>query len=165
MNALKLQLALIFLLTMTAGCATLHYDDPTPQEANAAEYGPKPSEPEKGINSYFHDTLKDPDSAKIEMGNLRREYWGYHGAWFRWSNGFIHHGWAMPVRVNAKNSYGAYEGFKSYLFLFENGFLIDHIGPDKQVGYYFFYGSPDTGVEKSWRTYSKAEVDFIVGKK
>lgn len=37
----------------------------------------------------------------------------------------MYYGWAIPVRVNAKNSYGAYVGYQDYMFMYLNNNLID----------------------------------------
>lgn len=63
---------------------------------------------------FLQFSLKDPDSAKYQWGQLRR-------SWIRESLGFdstFKFGYFLDVDVNAKNSFGGYTGYKPFRFMF-----------------------------------------------
>ena len=102
---------LLFSLGLT-GCMT------AAQEA-AANYGPEPAAAkiETDVRAWLGANLKDPESAKLKLGDLRK-------AWYQdglIAGGKRHFGWVQVVEVNAKNGFGGSTGFeRSYLF-FEAG--------------------------------------------
>lgn len=98
------------LLVLLAGCASL----PTAQEAASADYGPMPTNYEQIVKTYYGTTLKDPDSAQYRNISSPRQYWlgdRFTGAKY---------GYLVCVTLNAKNSYGAYVGYKT------DGLLIQY---------------------------------------
>lgn len=98
-----------------AGCASTPPPQVTPES-----FGPPPSETviQKAIISKMELALKDPDSAKYKFGKPFRAWSNkalVYGGGFNWA------GWAVEFHVNAKNSFGGYNGFKPYTAGFKDG--------------------------------------------
>lgn len=108
--------AILFSLTLSA-CASA----PTSQELSAANYGTYPSDYEVIIKSYLMSTLKDPSSAQYNGFTQPRSYWIGGGLTPRM------YGYMVCVTLNAKNSYGAYVGFQTDLFLIRDGTVIQYV--------------------------------------
>jgi hypothetical protein len=90
------------------------------QAPDTGSAGATPSDYDIKIKAFLNDTLKDPESAKIE--ELRGPRVGAHLV----DRGFLGHLWGEPAwwvcyKVNAKNSYGGYVGYHKYMFAFING--------------------------------------------
>jgi hypothetical protein len=73
-------------------------------------------------HAWLESNLKDPDSAKIEWRQFEK-------GWVRDSaiddgNGAAMFGYNLYAKINAKNGYGGYTGYKQYHFFFRNGELI-----------------------------------------
>lgn len=83
--------------------------------------GDKPSAEyvKRAVNAYFKYSLKDPDSANYEWGAIELGTW--KGAFEKYGTP----GWIADVQVNAKNSYGAYIGYKPYKFIFRSGSIVE----------------------------------------
>jgi len=96
---------------------------PTVAEMRAADYGAAPTNPEPAIRAYFQNALKDPESARYEIGNPVR---GYYGKTLSNLAGprDIKYGWLVPTSVNAKNSYGGYTGKHPYHCWFRGDSLL-----------------------------------------
>ena len=109
-------LVLIFALAL-AGCVSA----PTQQEMSAADYGPVPTNYESTIKDYLSQTLKDPYSADIKYLFEPRKDWSGLG-------GNKQFGYAVCAQVNAKNSFGAYTGFKLAYFLIRNDQVVASTG-------------------------------------
>jgi hypothetical protein len=90
-----------------------------------ASYGPAPVNYKETIKEYFEETLFDSYSAQYKFGKLDKAYtnegaaWGGDVSWL---------GYAIDVKVNAKNRFGGYVGYKKYLFLL-NGEHIYKVNP------------------------------------
>lgn len=86
------------------------------------EAGPKPVNYDKTARSWLEDNLRDFDSAKIEETRAPRR--GYH----TYLVGFVHKNsrpaWYVCYRVNAKNAYGGYAGWVTYMFAFQGEELL-----------------------------------------
>lgn len=84
----------------------------TSGSANAApiEIGPMPSNYDQLTRDWLQENLKDPDSLKLRS----------IGAPVKTENG-----WLVCVTYAAKNSYGAYNGFKTHPFYMRNGAVFD----------------------------------------
>jgi hypothetical protein len=89
-----------------------------------AHYGELPSDYQTQAVAYFQDVLKDPDSAKYQFGTPRRAY-GNNGLVYGGNVAFT--GWAVPVAINAKNSFGGYTGFEPFLVIFVDGRVYTHL--------------------------------------
>ncbi|WP_024561708.1 membrane lipoprotein lipid attachment site-containing protein [Franconibacter pulveris 601] len=109
---------LVFLTALTlTGCMST----PTATQISNAYYGELPQYYEGQIKETIGSSLKDPDSAKYQFGTPSKAYFQGGIA----DNFKMYYGWAIPVRVNAKNSYGAYVGYQQYVFMYINDNLID----------------------------------------
>jgi hypothetical protein len=74
--------------------------------------GPKPTMSETRVRSYLNATLKDPYSVmdlSISEPVISFCSVGVYGSYF---------GWRVDVTYNAKNSYGAYVGLRTYHYWF-----------------------------------------------
>jgi hypothetical protein len=124
----------LILLTGTRICIA----EPDAAEAAAFDYGQMPSETYKDqITDYFNQTLKDPYSAHIKMNKPRRAWYQTPPIW----GSRTYFGWVVAVKVNAKNSYGAYIGDEPYIFVF-HGDKITHISNPDEVGCVHHSGFP-----------------------
>lgn len=106
MNANQLKLILLLAL-FVGGCATGTLNTNTAQDVGSA-----PVNYESTIRAYLRETLKDPFSIQdfsVEAPVLARCSIGIYGPF---------HGWAVRTHYNAKNSYGAYVGRKTYYYWF-----------------------------------------------
>lgn len=116
MNQTKICLAFSATLLLL-GCASL----PSAEEAARADHGPLPTEYERIVKSYYEFTLKDPGSAQYRHISYPKQYWlgdRFTGAKF---------GYLVCATVNAKNSYGAYVGYKIDGLLIYNERVILHV--------------------------------------
>lgn len=108
----------ITLFLFLASCAL----NPTAEQIAAADYG-APITEEKAISiadQFLENRLKDKSSAKIEWGSFNK-------SWLR--EGIIHgggtkYGYQLMARVNAKNSFGGYTGWKQYVFLLRDDRVV-----------------------------------------
>lgn len=78
----------------------------------AVDAGPKPNHYQETIQLFIQKTLKDPYSLRdFNTGQpvLASCSVGIYGPF---------HGWRVPVQYNAKNSFGAYTGLKTYYYWF-----------------------------------------------
>lgn len=109
-------------LLIFCGCAGT---PPTIDEFTKADYGEKPDKStyELKVKTYFEGCLKDPESAKYKF---EKPIKGWYGKTLSNLAGprKIDYGWIVLVRVNAKNSYGGYTGYKSYNCLFRGKELL-----------------------------------------
>ncbi len=93
---------------------------PTAEELSSADYGEMPNaESAKTLLEIFIKVqLKDPDSAKYAWGSLEKVWCQPFQAK---ENLFC---WALPVSVNAKNSYGAYAGSRLWTGYFRGEDMV-----------------------------------------
>ncbi len=98
-------------VALLASCAFL--------PATGSDHGPPPSENYRAeIRERMGQSLKDPDSARYEIGQPRRRE--FRRGWFRTT----FYGWGVPFTCNAKNSFGGYVGRQSYIAVFRDGRLV-----------------------------------------
>ena len=90
-----------------AGCAT------PPPSSNPDDYGPEPTNVEQIIRAYMDRALKDPGSAQVRFDRPLRRGW-YSGQY----------GWVQCLQINAKNSFGGYNGFRPNFFFIKHGRVI-----------------------------------------
>ena len=110
---LKISLVVLFVL-LVSGCA----NHPSKEEIAAADYGDYPFNAESVIKSYYDETLKDPSSVMYRGFSTPEKY--MLGDVFSGPK----YGYLVCASVNAKNSYGAYVGYKSEGFLIKNGKIV-----------------------------------------
>ena len=102
---------------------------PTEAELAAADYGPRPPNYKEIIHWYLQGSLRDPDSAQIRFANEPVKGWTKLA-------GKLRVGYAICVGVNAKNSFGAYTGYKDYYFVINRGKILQpvlHAGTDMGI--------------------------------
>ena len=106
-------------MTMT-GCAVPFQGGPNSEDMARAYFGPAPEDPEASILDWMHETLKDPFSANLEiLAPPEKSWWGNPGGLLYARD--IHYCWMVKARINAKNSFGGYIGWKPYNFFFRDG--------------------------------------------
>lgn len=108
-------------VSLMAGCAST--PPPTQQQIESADYGKLPDNYKEQIQGAMSVTLKEPYSAQYSFLEPFKAY-SQDGPWSP-SKGAVNYGWAIPVMVNAKNSYGGYTGAKRYVYMFSGGTLYD----------------------------------------
>jgi hypothetical protein len=119
---------LTFAILIAAGCAT---GPPTKEELAKADYGASISQEDaqKQAFEFLKRVLKDPDSAKVDWSSVTP-------GWMREApihGGSVKFGYVLNASVNARNSYGAYSGYKPYMFIFFNG-TITSVYAEQQLG-------------------------------
>ena len=85
----------------------------TQAEIAKMNFGPKPKNLKISDFEPVKDLYKDPDSVRIRLTNeepVRMQTFDPRMD-----------GWAVAIKVNAKNSYGGYVGYKRRLVPFKNG--------------------------------------------
>lgn len=90
----------------------------TPEQMENADYGPRPENYEADLRAIICGQLKDPYSAVINCGV---PYPGYTTGARIMGAKLDKFGWLVEVRVNAKNSFGAYVGETVYYFFYKSG--------------------------------------------
>jgi hypothetical protein len=108
------KLAMLIFATAFAGCASL----PSREEAASADYGAFPNEYEQIVKSYYETRLKDPESVRYRSISHPKIFW--LGSRFSGAR----YGYMVCATLNAKNSYGAYVGFKTDGLLIRDGAII-----------------------------------------
>lgn len=108
------QLLCLLVAIILTGCATKLPTD----QASSLDYGTLPDNYKDLMLGHFNRTLKDPMSAKIEFDTPVK---GYVMKAPIAGGGIDKAGWIVPVRINAKNSYGGYVGEQLQLYLFSKG--------------------------------------------
>jgi hypothetical protein len=108
------------------GVAYSHNQARMLREAADSDFGPPPPDDHNKLEEQsILSTLRDPESARFEFGPVVK--------------GTIPKGFASPtpilvwitsVRVNAKNGFGGYTGFKKYGFAWRDGVIIAVGDPD-----------------------------------
>lgn len=127
-----LRMIALALIVSIAGCAALEDKWHTTTIEDTAT-GEPPVEYVKIIKTYLENSLKDPFSAQYKDFSLPIKG-SYQKSDIIQSptlvnvNGYVQvtniHGWQVVVEVNAKNSYGAYVGWKTYTFIFRDEKII-----------------------------------------
>ena len=110
----------VCLCFIAISCAVPFRGGPSQEELDAADCGPIPVDFEATIKTWMSKNLKDPFSAQIdEIGKPAKGWWGNTGALLVSRD--INFGWCVSAKINAKNSYGGYVGWRRYDFYFRNG--------------------------------------------
>ena len=107
------------LLAITAGCTTLSVG---PEEESLC--GPRPSEAQArdAVQVYIDRVgLKDPSSAQVRDVRVADSAKWYKGLI---NGGGYNYGWEISFQLNAKNSFGAYIGFKDRKVLLAPGGMV-----------------------------------------
>lgn len=93
------------------------------ESASPEDYGPPPPEDHQEIGEQMiRAALKDPDSAKFQWADPRRDI--IQQGFASPTPALV---WLAPVKVNAKNGFGGYTGFKQYCFAWKDGALFAYL--------------------------------------
>lgn len=115
---------LLVCLALFSGCATV---PPSASDIASIGYGaPLTIDWQAAIKQWFLGYLKDPLTAQYIFAHPPQQGWARKPP-IEGSQLLL--GYAVLVRVNAKNSYGAYIGFQPYLFIFRNNQIVYVFGP------------------------------------
>lgn len=116
------------ILLLLTGCAV----GPTKQEIAKADYGrPIAEQSAQAIASaWAKGVLKDPGSARFAWGKF---YKGGRTPSVFEKGGTIF-GYILEGRVNARNSFGGYTGYRRWVFIFHNGYVVAVFQYQKQYG-------------------------------
>lgn len=120
-------LAALFAVAVLGGCAAnFQQIDPA-----TVDWGPRPTAAhvEAAVRRHFDNVLKDGESARFQIST---PYKAYANGGLAYGGGVTWTGYAVKVQVNAKNSYGAYTGFKPYQVLFTRDGFIYHVQPGEE---------------------------------
>lgn len=104
------------------------------REKQCAQAGfgkPLTIDPKTVIKTQLRYVLKDAMSAQYDFAPPRKGWmlrFDFHAPKYQF-------GYLVEVEVNAKNSFGAYEGFSKYAFLFRDNQLIDQYLNDGSHAY------------------------------
>ena len=93
------------------GCLTTA---PTAEQIASASRGPMPTEYVSKVQNAILDILKDPESARFR--DISDPFKSYTTKILPDRTPI--YGWAVSIEVNAKNSYGGYNGFAPYEVFF-----------------------------------------------
>ena len=86
-------------------------------------FGEPPKNVDSAVKNYFYTVLKDPDSARYQIGS---PFKAYQNEGLAYGGGIGWTGYAVDVRINAKNSYGGYTGWTPYLVYFRGERISYH---------------------------------------
>lgn len=95
---------------------------PSQKELETADYGSYPSNYKTIISDYMYGILKDPSSAEYKYLNSPQTGWNSWGG--------TKFGYIVCAYINAKNSFGGYNGARLYYFLIKNNKVILQHGGD-----------------------------------
>ena len=95
---------------------------PTNAEIAAANIGPYPDNYENLVKEWFTNNLKDSDSARYGCITKPNKTYSYDFS-YKYANNYNIVYLAM-AEVNAKNSYGGYNGWTTYSFYIKNGQIL-----------------------------------------
>jgi hypothetical protein len=112
-----MKISLIFSSLLLSACVGL----PSTEQIAAADYGQYPQDYEVIVKKYYSLILKDPDSVKYQNFSTPKKSWV--GSKFSGAR----YGYLVCTTLNAKNSYGAYVGYKQDALLIKNGDVIEYI--------------------------------------
>lgn len=118
MTRLLGQIVILFLMVIAlVGCAPRYKAPPKPPTAQELQFGKNADKPaseevaNQAVITFFARDLKDPYSARYGFLELRNSY--------HIGRGYRKFGWFMCGKVNARNSYGAYSGTKTFMAYFD----------------------------------------------
>lgn len=113
-----------FVILLTSGCVG---GPPTQEELARADYGTPISQEDaqRQALEFLKGALINADSAKIDWSPVR-------SGWLREARG-LKFGYILDLKINAKNSDGAYIGYKPYRFMFFNGTIVN-VYAERELG-------------------------------
>ena len=110
-------LASLFIM-LCVGCAST----PHPERVTSLEYGEAPEDTVSVVRQHFHGILKDPMSAMYRVDPKTRKVYAYNQ--FDPNNTRLAvWGWMITGKVNSKNSYGGYVGWRDFYMIYRHGYI------------------------------------------
>jgi hypothetical protein len=122
-----MKVLIVLCVLVISGCAYT----PSNNELANADYGSQPINIEGSIKDSLLTTLKDPDSLQIKNITTPKKDFFLDPANFNTKFGY---GWHVCALINAKNTYGAYTGYKNYHFFFKDNKVIYNTNIDMNSG-------------------------------
>ena len=108
-------------VVIISACATA---PPAPSDVafTNADFGAVPTNYEAIVKGYYDASLKDPDSVRYRSISTPQKQWiGTRGT----ESG--QYGYLVCAVINAKNTYGAYVGYKTDAFLLRDGRIVRYV--------------------------------------
>jgi hypothetical protein len=109
-------LRFLLILFVAMSCTTR----PTQTQLKNADYGKVKRDYKQEIQNLLTMHWKDPDSVKYKW--IGEPIKWYNGGAFGTS---LNYGWGICMYANAKNGFGAYNGFKKFFIMYRDGRLLD----------------------------------------
>ena len=120
---------LLIVITIIFGLTACQTTNPINQAIIAnANYGPVPENAEQLVKDFMSNTLKDPFTAQYQFRGL--PYKAYIRVAPIMGGKPAKFGYIQEAMINAKNSYGAYVGWKPYRVFIADGQAIKEITPN-----------------------------------
>lgn len=110
------------LTAVLSGCAATAPLNDQGQPPSQADLGLPPVDLLQIATEHMRYRLKDPDSARIEVVGGPRSM-TVKGSLLTTAS----YGWGICYRVNGKNSYGAYVGWRLWVLIWRNGQVVSEL--------------------------------------
>lgn len=117
----SLFIAVLFLQACTV---TVHREGPRDLSVIQGDHGLFPEDHEKLVRDYLSTRLKDPFSAQYQFSEPEEGY--LREAPIKGGEPYIW-GYVVYVNVNAKNSYGAYIGWREHRYFIKDNLVLGEI--------------------------------------
>lgn len=121
-----MRLATWFVLLGTvfvSACASGPPVGPTGEPLSSSDFGSPPDSAEAVVRAFLRSKLKDPSSAQVEVLAGPRQL-TVKGSVF----GPSAYGWGICYELNAKNSFGAYTGYRKQALIWRDGRVVREFG-------------------------------------
>lgn len=119
------------------------YAPPTQQQLATIGYGaPLTIDYKKAVQAFFLDKLKDPLSAQYLFDSQPQQWWTID-----YIGGTLHAGYAVTFRLNSKNSFGGYIGFRKWLVIFRDDQIVSVTYDGNPWSQEFYTGSASKGLK------------------
>ena len=116
------------LLVACAPSSLMSVPDPTDYQLRNTDYGSPISQDKarQKVKQYLSNKLLDPFSTQYQWGGITKDWLKYQRTRKKPRVTHVHEqilvfGYILEVKINTKNSFGAYTGFQTYIFVFYNG--------------------------------------------
>ncbi|MBC8549812.1 MAG: hypothetical protein ISR69_13455 [Gammaproteobacteria bacterium] len=119
MKQFSLGLLIIFSLFLS-GCMSV----PTNQFVSSRYYGPQPEDTEVVAKKHFYYALIDGESAVYQVNPRAIKIYSYNPFGPEKLN-LAKYGWLIDGKLNAKNKFGGYTGWKDFYLIYRNGEVVE----------------------------------------
>jgi hypothetical protein len=111
---------LIILSLFMSGCMSV----PSTQFVSSQYYGPQPEDTETVAKKHFYYSLIDGESAVYQVNPRAFKIYSYNP--FKPEHPYLSkYGWLIEGKLNAKNKFGGYTGWKDFYLIYRNGGVIE----------------------------------------